>query len=287
MANTVPSRFNSRLIQIAWIVGVFLVLLTLPDYLVHLLGLTKRIESMARAPFSRQMLLAGLYVGRQALSLAVCVFLVVALYRRTFVRALGDLGLNGSVKLGWLVGLAATLPMPVIFGIVNHASFNASVVLQVLVFGIGSGIAEETLFRGYAFGLLYRRVHVGFWLSIILPTAFFALGHLYQVHGILDSLGILAVTGLGSLWFGWLYVRWEYNLWVPIAMHSLMDSWWTVFDAGSTALGSGDANIARLLTILLSTILTLWHCQWDFRTAFLNIRPVEPAGASAVAETVR
>jgi hypothetical protein len=141
MADVAPGRFTSRLIQIAWIIGVFLLLLTLPNHLIHVLGLSKRIESMAQAPFSRQMLFAGLYLVHQALSLAVCVVLVVVLYRRTLGCALGELGLNGDFKLGWLIGLAATLPMPVIFSIMGRASFSADVVLEVLVFGIGSGIA--------------------------------------------------------------------------------------------------------------------------------------------------
>jgi uncharacterized protein len=148
--------------------------------------------------------------------------------------------------------------------------------VQVGVFGVISAIGEEVRFRGFAFGLLYRRLRLGFWLSMILPSVAFALGHLYEVHGLRDSLSILALTGFGSVWFGWLYVRWEYDLWVPIAIHALMNSWWAVFSVSDTALGGHQANDARLLTIVLSVVLTLWHCGWDWRKAFLRIRPEEP-----------
>jgi membrane protease YdiL (CAAX protease family) len=88
---------------------------------------------------------------------------------------------------------------------------------------------------------------LGFWLSVLLPAFVFALGHLYEVHGFPDSLAIVAVTGFGSVWFGWLYVRWDYNLWVPIAVHVLMNSWWFIFNVSQNALAGQAANIALLL----------------------------------------
>ena len=276
MSEHSPHAPRNRLIQGSLIIAVFLFLIAAPDAAVHWLGLTKSIESLTQAKFNRQLLFAVAYTIQALVMLAICAVFIMVLFRRNLLQALRELGLGGDFKTGWLVGLVATLSMPVIFSIVGHASFDAEIVLQVVAFGLITGIAEETLFRGFAFGLLYRRVHLGFWLSIILPTVFFAIGHLYQVHGILDSLGILAVTGLGSLWFAWLYVRWEYNLWVPIAMHALMDSWWTLFNVSNTALGNTDANVARGLTILLSILLTLWHCRWDLRKAFINIRPQDP-----------
>ncbi|MGA9854458.1 MAG: CPBP family intramembrane glutamic endopeptidase [Gammaproteobacteria bacterium] len=275
-----PATRGNRLIQAILVIAVFLFLTIIPDAAVHWLGLAKTVGHLAQAKFISQLLFAGLYVTQQLVTLCLCVMFIMLLFRKALLQALRELGLGNNFKTGWLLGLAATLPMPVIFSIVGHASFNAEIALQVIVFGLFTGFAEETLFRGFAFGLLYRKVHLGFWLSIILPTVFFAAGHLYQVHGILDSLGILAVTGLGSLWFAWLYVRWEYNLWVPIAMHGLMDSWWTVFSASGTALGNTEANLARLLTILLSIVLTLWHCHWDWRKAFIHIRPSQPFSVS-------
>ncbi|MGB9428393.1 MAG: CPBP family intramembrane glutamic endopeptidase [Gammaproteobacteria bacterium] len=228
---------------------------------------------MSLSKFDSQLLFATLYTTQQVVAWVVCTLAIMFLFRRSLLQALCELGLKGNFKTGWLVGFFSGLPMLIIFSVIGHATLTVDVLLQVVVFGFVSGFAEEILFRGFAFGLLYRRVRMGFWLSIILPTVFFAIGHLYEVHGIGDSVGILIITGLGSLWFAWLYVTWEYNLWVPIAMHALMNSWWTVFSAGNSALGNTDANIARMLTILLSIVLTLWHCHWDLRKSFVNIRP--------------
>ncbi len=216
------------------------------------------------------------YSVEQLLIACLCTATVMWLFGGGVVQALRDLGLRRGVVRGVLVGIVATLPMPILFALSGHATFNADIAVQVGVFGCISGVGEEVLFRGFAFELLYRRLALSFWLSIILPTVFFGLGHLYEVHGIRDSLSIVALTGFGSVWFGWLYVRWEYNLWVPIAVHALMNSWWTVFSVSETALGGHQANVARLLTIVLSIVLTLRHCGWEWRKAFIHIRPRQP-----------
>jgi uncharacterized protein len=234
-------------------------------------------QSVTKGLISRDALWAILYSVVQLLIVCVCTVTVMWLFGGGAKRALEDLGLTHGVLRGFLVGIIATLPMPILFGIVGHARFNADIAVQVGVFGLISAVGEEVRFRGFAFGLLYRRLGLGFWPSVVLPTVFFGLGHLYEVQGIHDSLSIVVLTGFGSIWFGWLYVRWEYNLWVPIAVHALMNSWWTIFAASATALGGTEANIARLLTVVLSIVLTLWHCRWSWGKAFLHIRPQERA----------
>jgi uncharacterized protein len=120
--------------------------------------------------------------------------------------------------------------------------------------------------RGYAFGQLYRRAGWGFWPAILIPTIFFSLGHLYQANSIISAVAIFGVTSIGSVWFAWLYLRWD-NLWVPIALHALMNLWWYVFEVDTSALGGSLANVARVLTILLSIVLTLYRDRiWKVET---------------------
>jgi CAAX protease family protein len=224
---------------------------------------------------SHQSLEAILYSMQEVLTICLCAATIIWLFGGGGAQAFESLGLRRGIARGVMAGIIATLPLPLIFAIRSHAVFNADVAVQVGVFGLLSGVGEEILFRGFGFGLLYRKLHLGFWLSIILPTAAFARGHLYQVHGFWDSLAIIALTGFGSVWFSWLYVRWDYNLWVPISVHVLMDSWWSIFNVSQTALAGHAANNARLLTIVLSIVLTLWHSGWDWRKAFLHIRPYD------------
>ena len=280
---------RKKVIQAAWIIGILLFLVFIPGIVLALLGLMKSIRSFSNLTFDQQLMLAGAYVALQAVVISICMLSASVLFHTSLKTAAMDLGLDGNFKTGWIVGFVASLPLLIILGVAGHATLNTStLVFGVLTFSIVPGIAEEILFRGFAFGLLYRRVRLGFWLSIILPTAIFAIGHLYQASGIWDALGILAITGAGSVWFAWLYVSWDYNLWVPIAMHAFMNAWASIFvintASASAALGGTTSDIARLLTVLLSVILTLWHCHWDIRKAFF-IRPREPARYNTRAST--
>src|SRR6266704_1265003 len=147
------------------------------------------------------------------------------------------------------------------------ATSSINTEMSVLSVGVGcflAPFAEEVLFRGYMFGQLYRRARFGFWLSALIPSMLFALGHGYQATGILELVGIFAVTGLGSILGCWLFMRWQYNLWVVFGLHSLMNLWWEVFGIDDTALGGWIANGARLLTVALAILLTIYKDRfWE------------------------
>jgi len=282
MSQVKPQKSRKKLIQITWIIAVFLFLVVVPQAVGRWIGVSKIIAQWSSLTFDQLLQLAALYTIQQAVTLSVCALAVMFLFRRSLLHALRELGLNGNFKTGWLVGFVVSLPMLIIPSVIGHATINSNVLLQVIAFGIITGFGEEILFRGFAFGLLYQRVRLGFWLSVILPTIIFAIGHLYQAHGIASSLDILTVTALGSVWFAWLYVRWEYNLWVPISIHAFMDSWFFVFGANNSVLGNTTLIVDRGLAILLSIILTLWHCHWDLRKTFVNIRPQEVSPLSTM-----
>jgi membrane protease YdiL (CAAX protease family) len=118
--------------------------------------------------------------------------------------------------------------------------------------------AEEVLFRGYLFRQLYARARLGFWPSALIPSVLFALGHLYQSSNPSELAGIVGVTGLGSILGCWILLRWGMNLWTVVALHSLMNLWWEVFAVDTTALGGWLANAARLGTIALAILLTIF-----------------------------
>lgn len=170
---------------------------------------------------------------------------------------LGVLGLNKNIGKGLLVAFIFTLPM--LIGYFSIAPFNKdTTLLDVLFWSFISGFVEELLFRGLLFGLLYRVFKVGFLPSIIFVSILFALGHVYQGHDIYSVLGVTAITFTGSFIFGWLYIEWDNNLWVPIGTHIFMNLYWSLFDINATnALGGWGANLFRLMTIILLVYLTL------------------------------
>ena len=72
------------------------------------------------------------------------------------------------------------------------------------------------------------------------------------------EIGVVAIIGVGGVFYAWLFVRWEDNLWVPFGMHMFMNLWWEVFAVDETALGTWFANILRLLTVVLAIVLTVY-----------------------------
>ena len=64
--------------------------------------------------------------------------------------------------------------------------------------------------------------------------------------------------GVGSILLCWVFARWQDNLWAPFAIHALMNLWWEIFAIDDTALGGWYANGARLATIALGILLTVF-----------------------------
>ena len=92
----------------------------------------------------------------------------------------------------------------------------------------------------------------------MLNAFIFGIGHLWQGNAFLDTLGIMAVTSLGGVWFAWLFSEWEYNLWIVIFLHLLMNLYWGIFEiTNDNALGGLDSNIFRLITIIISVVWTI------------------------------
>jgi hypothetical protein len=53
-------------------------------------------------------------------------------------------------------------------------------------------------------------------------------------------------------------MRWQYNLWIVFGLHSLMNLWWELFGIDDSALGGWIANGARLLTVTIAILLTIF-----------------------------
>jgi membrane protease YdiL (CAAX protease family) len=122
-------------------------------------------------------------------------------------------------------------------------------------------LAEEIVFRGYAVGQLVRNAGLALWPAAILSGAVFGLLHLGQASirrlPLEGEIATVLIISLGGILFAWLFVRWDFNLWVPFGLHAFMNLWWEVFDVADSPLGGWGANVARLLTVVLAICLTL------------------------------
>lgn len=167
-----------------------------------------------------------------------------------------SLGLSSNILTAILTSLLFTLPM--FIGGMFFFKFNQNIDLQNLIAGtIIAGFMEELYFRGFLFGQLFRNTNLGFIPSIIFGALIFALGHLYQSQNISELVGIFIITFSGAVFFAWLYAEWNYNLWVPILTHTLMNLSWNLFEIDNSALGDIKANIFRGLTILTAILFTI------------------------------
>jgi len=171
---------------------------------------------------------------------------------------LNSLGLNGNVLKG--LGFAALCCAPMLIGMPIIGSFNSNLTFDwFLRMVVIAAVFEEIVYRGFMFGQLFRYGKIGFIWAILLPAIFFGIGHLYQGDTLVESLMAFGVTALGALYFSWVYVECNYNLWVSIGLHMFMNFSWIVFpvEGNETSVGVLVPNILRVASIALTVILII------------------------------
>ncbi|CAM3418288.1 CPBP family intramembrane glutamic endopeptidase [Pontibacter korlensis] len=172
-----------------------------------------------------------------------------------------NLGLNKSFLQALVFAVVCTLPM--FIGFAFFFDFNPDIKLNTLLVSIlAAAFFEELYFRGFLFGQLYKHTSQGFIASVLLGALLFGLIHLYQSNNFNELIGIFLVTFLGAILFAWVYVEWDYNLWVPILLHLFMNLAWEVYSAGDNALGGAYSNVFRTLTIVLIITTTILYKKW-------------------------
>jgi uncharacterized protein len=168
------------------------------------------------------------------------------------------IGISNGFFKGFFFAFLFTLPMLIGYSIVFK--FNSSITFnKILGEAVFAAFFEELYFRGVLFGQLFRFTKIGFIPSVLLCAVVFALSHLWQSTAPLVIVGIFMTTFLGAIFFAWLYIEWDRNLWIPIGMHLFMNLHWMLFSAGDNAFGSTYANIFRSITIALTIVGTLYY----------------------------
>ena len=173
-----------------------------------------------------------------------------------FKNIFKELRIQKDFLFGLGFSFVTVLPMFVSSAIIGKVDENLN--LGVLLHGtVLAGFMEEFLFRGFLFGILFRKLGWGFIPASIFGAVIFGLGHLYQGSTFSETLGVFFVTSMGALWFAWLFIEWNENLWIPIFLHIFMNLSWVLFNVGSNALGDYYTNIFRIITITLTIIITI------------------------------
>jgi membrane protease YdiL (CAAX protease family) len=169
---------------------------------------------------------------------------------------LTDLGLGKGIFHG--IAIALLFATPMLLGGILFFQFHKDLEPEQLIASTFiAGLVEELFFRGFLFGQLFRHTRLGFIPSILGGAVIFAIGHLYQSKELIELIGVFVVTFLGAILFAWLYVEWNFNLWIPLFMHTFMNLAWALFDMAPNAGGHINSNILRALTIILAIVITI------------------------------
>jgi membrane protease YdiL (CAAX protease family) len=137
-------------------------------------------------------------------------------------------------------------------------SFNKEItVTEIIIAAALPALVEEFFYRGFLFGQVFRYSRLGFLLAITFGAIVFATSHLYQSQDLVTLVGIFISTFIGALLFAWVYVEWNYNIWVPIFLHFFMNLFWILFSVSDNAFGGNLANLYRFITIALIVGVTV------------------------------
>lgn len=181
-----------------------------------------------------------------------------------FLYGFGDVFSEIRLSKGFVVGIVfafvSVLPMLIGYAVVGDFNTDLSAA-EVLKGSFMAGFLEEFLFRGFLFGLLFRKLNWGFVPAAMFGAVIFGLGHIYQGSTVGQSLGVFGVTFLGAVWFAWLFIEWKENLWVPILLHIFMNLSWLLFSVSENALGGVYANVFRAATIIITIVVTISYCK--------------------------
>lgn len=129
--------------------------------------------------------------------------------------------------------------------------------IDLLWQGIVGPFAEELIYRGLALGLLTTLCGWRWLPACLAPALLFGFAHLGQGADPASIAGIAVITGAGGLLFGWLWVRWDGNLWPPVLLHMGMNSLWLLYGLGENAIGALPGNLLRVGIVMAAIGLTL------------------------------
>jgi len=194
---------------------------------------------------------------KSLLQIVLVIAAVSWLHRIGAVGALREIGLLRSPHTGFLFALVACLPLWIVFAIINPLA-ESFPVAEVLYLSVLSPLAEEIVYRGFAFGQLRRLAGWGFWPAALLPAAVFGWGHAEGSGDLGTGLAIFLITGIGSVLAAWFYERWAFNLWVPFFLHCLMNLAWNVFAVGESAFAGWLPTVLQVTTLGLAALLTIY-----------------------------
>lgn len=194
---------------------------------------------------------------RSCAEILLVVLAVVLLRRLSVPGALRNLGLLRRPWRGLLFATAACLPLWAVFALTMPVARGLDPWAVLYLAGL-SPLAEEAVFRGFAFGQL-RKLGWSFWPAALVPALLFGLLHLRGGEGPLQAGAVFLITAVGGLLFSFVFERWDGSLWAPWGLHALMNLAWNVFAVGDSAFAGWLPTAMQVTTALLAVGLSVWR----------------------------
>lgn len=194
---------------------------------------------------------------RSCAEILLVVIAVVLLRRVGLPAALRELGFLRRPWPGLIFAMVACLPLWAVFSLAMPLARELDPWAVFYLAGL-SPLAEEAVFRGFAFGQL-RKAGWGFWPAALVPAVVFGLFHITDGQSPGQAAGVFAITAVGGLLFSFVFERWDGSLWAPWALHALMNLSWNVFEVGESALAGWLPTAMQATTVLVAVALSVWR----------------------------
>jgi membrane protease YdiL (CAAX protease family) len=173
------------------------------------------------------------------------------------------LGLAASFPAAFGFALASGLPMLLQAGITSSGiRLDSDIARGVLL----APVVEELFFRAVLVGITVRVGGRAFWPVAVLAAAIFGSVHVPWTSAFgSQHIGVLAATMAGGIWYAWILRSYDWNLWVTILLHAVMNGAWTIFGVADSAAGGLWPNVGRGLTIAVGTALAIGRLRRSAR----------------------
>jgi membrane protease YdiL (CAAX protease family) len=176
---------------------------------------------------------------KTTVQIGLVVAVTAALHRRGGRGTADELGLARPMLPAAAFAFLATSPLLIGLAILTRRIDPTFATAEVFYTAVYSSFAEDLVYIGFAVRQLHRRAGWPLWVAVLGVAITFGLGHIEKGRTVVQMVGLFAFTGAGLAVFAWLFTAWGDNLWVPVAMHILLDLWWAVFGVGETAVAGG------------------------------------------------
>ena len=215
----------NKLPQLSLILVLFITLALLGDILRAIPGISALARDLPYPVFGEILSLVQIFL----------VISLVMLWRKlSLIGALADIGLVKHALPAVKFGLFATSPMWLIFLLTTPINTEFSI-HESFYLAFASPMAEEIVFRGFAFIQIRRYIGLGFWPAALITALAFGAGHVGINQDPGQALGVFLITGIGGIVFAWVYEKWNFNLWIPFVLHCFMNLNWQVYIVGESA----------------------------------------------------